>query len=106
MSRLKEYYVYIVTNLSRTLYTGVTSDIRRRVFQHKHELVPGFTAKYKINRLVRFESTHDVRSAIAREKQIKNWRRCKKVALIESTNPRWEDLSDGWYERQETSCVR
>ena len=94
----KQYYVYIMTNRSRTLYTGVTSDLERRNYEHKGRLVPGFTAKYRIRQLVYFEVTQDVHAAIAREKQIKGWLRAKKVALIESVNPEWEDLSVGWYE--------
>ena len=93
----KQYYVYIMTNHSRTLYTGVTSDLERRVYQHKHKEIPGFTARYNIKQLVYYETTRDVRSAIAREKQIKGWRRVKKVALIEAGNAHWEDLSEGWY---------
>jgi putative endonuclease len=95
---MNEYYVYIMTNKSRTLYTGVTNDLKRRVYEHKHKLVPGFTSKYNITRLVYFEATTDIRAAIAREKQIKGWLRVKKIALIESINPNWEDLSAGWYE--------
>ena len=68
---MKQYYVYIMTNRSRTLYTGVTSDLERRVYQHKQKLVPGFTARYRITRLVYFEVTQDIEAAIAREKQIK-----------------------------------
>jgi len=93
---MARYYVYIMTNRSGTLYTGVTNDLKRRVYQHRHRLVPGFTSKYAIGRLVYFESTPDVRSAIAREKQIK-WRREKKVALIESMSRSWKDLSAGWF---------
>jgi putative endonuclease len=95
---MKQYYVYIMTNRSCTLYTGVTNDLQRRVYEHKHKLVPGFTSKYNINRLVYYEATRDIRAAIAREKQIKGWLRAKKIALIESVNPKWEDLSAGWYE--------
>lgn len=93
----KEYYVYIMANRYRTIYTGVTNDLLRRVYEHKCKATPGFTSKYDINRLVYFETTPDIRSAIAREKQIKGWLRAKKVALIESVNPKWEDLSSGWY---------
>lgn len=82
-----------MTNASRTLYTGVTNDLERRVYEHKNKLVPGFTAKYNITRLVYFEGSQDVVAAIAREKQIKGWLRARKVALIESVNPRWRDLS-------------
>ena len=94
----KQYYVYIMTNRSRTLYTGVTSDLERRIYEHKGRLVPGFTAKYRIKQLVYFEVTQDVHAAIAREKQIKGWLRAKKTALIESINPKWKDLSVGWYD--------
>ncbi len=93
---MKQYYVYIMTNKSRTLYTGVTNDLGRRVYEHKQKLVPGFTSKYNITRLVYFETTEDIRAAIEREKQIKGWLRSKKVALIESENPEWRDLSVGW----------
>jgi putative endonuclease len=96
---VKEYYVYIMTNRSRTLYTGVTNDLRRRVYEHKHKLVPGFTQKYNITLLLAYyEATPDVRSAIEREKQIKGWLRSKKIALIESVNPAWRDLSADWSE--------
>ena len=90
---MRLYYVYIMTNHSRTLYTGVTNDLQRRVYEHRHKLVPGFTSKYNINQLVFFEETPDVLSAIAREKQIKGWTREKKMALIEESNPGWRDLS-------------
>src|SRR4051812_48319875 len=91
------YFVYILTNHSRTLYTGVTSNIEQRVSQHKQKLLAGFTAKYNINHLVWFEDFADVTEAIACEKQIKGWTRLKKVALIESDNPHWEDLSRDWH---------
>ena len=85
-----------MTNKSRTLYTGVTNDLERRVYEHKEKLVAGFTTKYNINRLVYFEVTEDVETAIAREKQIKGWLRTKKIALINSVNPEWRDLSLDW----------
>ena len=88
-----QYYVYILTNRSGTLYVGVTNDLERRMYEHKNKLVPGFTSKYNVTRLAHFEQTSEVESAIAREKQIKGWRRNKKVALIESSNPQWKDLS-------------
>jgi putative endonuclease len=88
-----QYYVYIMTNKSRTLYTGVTNDLERRVHEHKLKLVPGFTSKYNITKLVYFEVTEDVLAALAREKQIKGWLRTKKITLIESVNPKWADLS-------------
>jgi putative endonuclease len=89
----RSFFVYIATNASRTLYTGVTNDLRRRMFQHREGTVPGFTARYRIRRLVYFETTSDVRAAIAREKQIKGWLRKKKIALVESVNPGWDDLT-------------
>ena len=92
----KEYYVYIMTNKSRTLYTGVTNNLMRRVYEHKNKLVPGFTSKYNIKKLVYFESTSDVNQAILKEKQIKGWLRAKKITLINSMNPEWKDLSEGW----------
>jgi putative endonuclease len=95
---MREYYVYIMTNQSRTLYIGVTNDLKRRVYEHKHKLVSGFTQKYNLTLLAYYESTPDVRSAIEREKQLKGWLRAKKIALIESANPEWRDLSAGWIE--------
>jgi putative endonuclease len=100
---MRHYYVYIMTNRSGTLYTGVTNNLQRRVYQHKHKLVPGFTCTYNITRLVYYEETSDVRAAIAREKQIKGWLRAKKIALIESMNPGWEDLSLQWTEEEDPS---
>jgi putative endonuclease len=96
LKAMKTYHVYIMTNRSGTLYTGVTGDLKHRVYEHKHKRVPGFTQRYNIDRLVWFEETGDVQSAIAMEKKIKGWRRDKKVALIESKNPGWKDLSHGW----------
>ena len=95
---MRRYYIYIMTNRSRTLYIGVTNDLRRRVQEHKEKLIPGFTQKYNVTQLVYYEETPDVKAAIAREKQIKGWLRAKKVALIESVNPEWRDLSDDWEE--------
>ncbi len=96
---MNSYYVYILTNRSKTLYTGVTNDLLRRVHEHKQKLIPGFTQKYNINRLVYYEETSDVTEAIAREKQIKGWVRAKKIALIESRNPEWLDLSTDGFEK-------
>ena len=93
----KEYYVYIMTNKSRTLYTGVTNSLMRRVYEHKNKLVPGFTNKYNIQFLVYYEAGSDIHAAIAREKQIKGWLRAKKIALIDSMNPQWKDLSEEWF---------
>jgi len=95
---MKQYYVYIMTNSSRTLYTGITDNLVRRVYEHKNKLIKGFTQKYNITRLVYYEITSDVQAAIQREKQIKGWLRKKKIALIEAANPKWEDLSKEWYE--------
>jgi putative endonuclease len=92
----RRYSVYIMSNPSRTLYTGMTNSLRRRIREHKLKLTPGFAAKYNITRLVHFESFEDVRNAIEREKQIKAWTRAKRVALVESTNPKWNDLSREW----------
>ena len=80
-----------------TLYTGVTNDLVRRVCEHRHKLIGGFTKKYNISRLVYYEETDDINSAITREKEIKGWLRSKKVALIESMNPYWVDLAEEWY---------
>jgi putative endonuclease len=93
---MKQYYVYILASKSGTLYTGITSDLYHRLSEHKQRLVPGFTRKYHVTRLVYYEATHDVLAAITREKQIKAWRRSKKVALIESANPEWADLAAKW----------
>jgi putative endonuclease len=91
----RQYYVYILTNNSKTLYTGVTNNLPRRIYEHKNKLVEGFTKKYNLTKLVYYEISEDVRSAIAREKQIKGWLRSKKINLIESMNPKWDDLSSG-----------
>ena len=91
------YHVYILASRSRNLYIGVTGDLKRRVLQHKQDLVEGFTRKYRIHRLVYFEAYMDVRDALGREKQIKAWRRGKKVAPITANNPLWDDLSREWY---------
>jgi putative endonuclease len=93
-----DYYVYIVTNRRNgTLYTGVTNDLKRRVWQHKSKAFTGFTAQYGLGTLVYFETFRDITAAINREKQIKAGSRVKKVNLIERDNPEWEDLSTGWY---------
>ena len=97
MSKEHNYYVYIMTNNSKTLYTGMTNNLLRRVYEHKYKLVEGFTKKYNITKLVFFEETNDVNEAIAFEKKIKGWKRVKKIALIESQNPKWLDISQDWY---------
>ena len=99
----RQYYVYIMTNRSGTLYTGVTGDLERRMYEHKRKLVEGFTKRYNIDMLVHYEATGDINEALTREKQIKAWRRSKRVALIESLNPQWRDLSDGWFPSPDSS---
>lgn len=93
----KAYFVYILASRSRTLYTGVTGHLQRRLFQHKQRNSSGFTSRYYVTRLVYYETFGDPRAAIAREKEIKGWRREKKVGLIKATNPNWLDLSDEWF---------
>ena len=93
---MKTYYVYIMTNHSGTLYTGTTDNLEQRIYEHQHNLVPGFASKYNITKLVYYEQENDVEAALAREKQIKGWQRSKKVALIESKNLEWKDLSLAW----------
>ncbi len=90
------YFVYILSNPRHKLYVGMTRDLQRRIHEHKQGLTPGFASRYKINWLVYFEETSDVKVALEREKQIKGWLRSKKIALIESTNPRWIDLARDW----------
>lgn len=90
---MRTYHVYIMASASRVLYVGVTGQLARRVWEHKHKRVPGFTARYRVTELVYFEAFSDIRAAIAREKQIKGWLRARKIALIEAFNPRWKDLS-------------
>ncbi|HZD60880.1 MAG TPA: GIY-YIG nuclease family protein [Anaerolineae bacterium] len=94
---MNQYYVYVVTNKSGTLYVGVTNNLERRIFEHKNKLIEGFTKKYAIDQLLYYEIAGDVVRAIEREKQIKGWTRRKKIELIESCNPGWKDLSKGWF---------
>ena len=97
---MKNYYVYLLTNTHNTvLYTGVTNNIERRLYEHKNKLIKGFTEKYNLHKLVYVEETNDVNAAIAREKQIKGWVRVKKDALVINQNPKWLDLSAEWYEK-------
>jgi putative endonuclease len=86
-----------MTNRSKTLYVGVTNDLIRRVHEHKDKMIDGFTKKYNITKLAFYEETNDINAAIEREKQIKGWLRSKKITLIESKNPKWEDLSKEWF---------
>jgi putative endonuclease len=93
----KTYYVYLITNWNnKVLYIGVTNNLERRIYQHRNKLIKGFTEKYNVNKLVYFEQTSDIESAITHEKQIKHWRREKKNRLIESTNKEWQDLTKKW----------
>lgn len=89
---MKQYCVYIMTNKSGTLYIGVTSNLQKRIWEHKNKVVGGFTKKYNIDRLIYFEQTENVMSALEREKQLKKWGRQKKIDLINKANPEWEDL--------------
>ncbi len=94
-----QYYVYIMTNSSRTLYIGVSNNLLRRVIEHKTGEIKGFTSKYNISMLVYYKKGDDINAAIFREKQLKGWRREKKIALIESFNPDWHDLSKDWFDQ-------
>ena len=90
---MKTYYIYIMASISDVLYIGMTNNLVRRIYEHKHELMNGFSKKYKCKRLIYFEESSDVNSIIAREKQLKKWNRSKKINLINKINPTWEDLS-------------
>ncbi len=97
MSYEHHYYVYLLTNWNnKVMYVGMTNNLERRLFEHKTKIVDGFTKKYNVNKLVYFEETSDVHVAIAREKEIKKWRREKKNNLVISMNPQWKDLSESW----------
>ena len=98
MASGRSYYVYILTNWNhKVMYIGVTNNLERRMYEHKNTLVEGFTQKYNVNKLVYFEETIDVISALEREKEIKKWRREKKDALVLKANEQWNDLSEGWF---------
>ena len=95
---MPNFYVYLLTNHNnKVMYIGVTNDLVRRVYEHKTKQVAGFTEKYNVNKLVYAEETPDVHAAIAREKEIKKWRREKKNRLVIAVNPEWKDLSEGWF---------
>ena len=98
---LKTYYVYILASQMRVLYIGMTSNIEHRIFQHKTHAYEGFTSKYNVTNLVYFERHSDVMTAVRREKEMKASRREEKICLIESSNPKWKDLSYGWYQRHQ-----
>jgi putative endonuclease len=94
----RTYWVYILASCRNgTLYVGVTNSLERRLWQHRNKSADGFTSKYGVDRLVYFEDFRDIENAIAREKQLKSGSRAKKIALIESVNPEWKDLSEGWF---------
>lgn len=101
--RSHDYYVYIVSNRSWTLYTGVSNNLERRVWEHKNKATQGFTSRYRIGKLIYMEQFPDVRDAIARETQIKGWTRVKKWALIRGANPTCRDLSEGWFQEGDPS---
>ena len=102
MAHEKQFYVYLLTNWNnKVMYVGVTNNLERRVYEHKNKLVKGFTEKYKVDKLVYFEETGDVSAALAREKEIKKWRREKKNRLVTNMNPQWVDLS--FIEKQDFS---
>ncbi len=96
----KQYYVYIMSSYSKRLYIGMTSDLHRRVAEHKQGLIEGFTKRYNLKMLVYYETTNEVQAAIAREKHIKGWRRSRKMELIESFNPEWDDLAMTWFKER------
>ena len=102
---MKNFYIYIMTNNSKTLYVGITNNLVRRVYEHKNKLIDGFTKKYNLAKLVYYELINDADSAIKREKQLKNWHRQWKVNLIESLNKEWKDLSDKFLGDAETSSA-
>ena len=98
-----QYYVYIMSNASKTLYIGVTNDIDRRVYEHRNKTTDGFTKRYNITKLVYFEIFNDITQAITRETELKGWLRKKKIALIATMNPKWDDLSKEWGQQPELS---
>jgi putative endonuclease len=102
----RRYYVYIVASRSLNFYTGVTNNIYQRALQHKRGEIEGFTKRYNINRLVYYEVFQHIGNAIARERQIKAWTRAKRLALIKSMNPAWQDLAESWGEKVELQIPR
>ena len=91
-----KFWVYILTSRTGMLYIGITGYFDRRIMQHKMDTIEGFTKKYQVHRLVYYETFDHAANAISREKQLKGWRRAKKIALIETTSPRWQDLAENW----------
>jgi putative endonuclease len=99
------FHVYILTNVSKMLYIGVTNNLERRVYEHRRKRVPGFSAKYNLHALVYFEAFGHISDAIAREKQLKGWLRSRKVALIQSQNPKWQDLAADWLKAPKSAQI-
>ena len=97
MPIMEDYHVYILANRTKTLYIGVTNNLKRRIWEHKSGAIPGFTQKYQVHRLVHCEWFGSIKDAIRREKQLKNWRRSWKVDLVETENPDWRDLAREWW---------
>ena len=106
MSDERRYYVYVMASRSLNLYTGVTDNVFRRALAHKTGAIEGFTKRYNINRLVYYETFKYVNNAIARDKQVKAWTRAKRIALIKSLNPTWQDLAEGWGQTAELQIPR
>jgi putative endonuclease len=102
MARARAFFVYILASKSGVLYVGSTCDLARRTYQHRHGLIPGFTKQYNVNRLVWYDVTPNSRAAVEMEREIKSWRREKKVRLIDATNPGWQDLAVDWLPRSDT----
>ncbi|MEO1023792.1 MAG: GIY-YIG nuclease family protein [Bacteroidota bacterium] len=93
----KVYYVYMLSNASKMIYIGMTNNLTRRIYEHRNKLLKGYTQKYNLHDLVYYEETDDVGRAIEREKQLKGWKRNRKVKLIEAVNPGWKDLAERWF---------
>jgi putative endonuclease len=100
------FHVYILSNISKMPYIGVTNNLERRILEHKNKLIPGFSQKYNLHRLVYFESFGDIRDAIVREKQLKGWLRVRKVELIKLKNPNWDDLAADWFKTPKATKER
>ena len=102
----RSYYVYIMASHTKRLYIGVANDLERRAAEHRSGARQGFTKKYKMRRLVYYEASAGIADVILREKQLKGWRRSKKIALVESANPEWDNLADGWDKKQRDPSLR
>ena len=100
---VREYYFYMMASYRRALYAGVTNDLTRPVYEHQQKFVEGFTKNYNVTKLVYYEAANSIEAAFEREKQVKGWLRSKKIAIIESVNPYWEDLAKEWYQETPTA---